>query len=86
MMCDFNKTFFTPEEEIQGQIEHILETLIQNKQCCMCVNSESRLDTEMGYIITTTWCKLTGEYRGHECGKDCPNWKAKCPEYEEMMN
>lgn len=83
MMCDFNKIFRTTDEEIQKQIEHIQKELTLNKCCCVCANSEMRLDTEMGYVVPTTWCKITGEYRDYKRGKSCQNWKAKYPEYEE---
>lgn len=82
MMCDFNKTFFTPKEEIQKQCKCIQALLTHKKGCSVCANSEMRLDTEMGYVVPTTWCKITGEYRDYKCGKSCQNWKAKYPEYE----
>lgn len=82
MMCDFHKTFFTPEEEVQKQLECILKLLTHEKVCSVCANSEKRIDTEMGYITITAWCKISGEYVDYKCGKSCPIWKAKYPQYE----
>lgn len=85
MMCDFNKTFFTPKEEIQKQCECIQALLTHEKVCCVCANSEKRLDTEMGYITFTTWCKISGEYVDYKCGKNCPSWKSKYPQHEKEV-
>lgn len=82
MMCDFNKTFRTTDEEMQKQIGCILKVLTLNKCCCVCANAEKRPDTEMGYIALTTWCKISGEYVDYKRSDSCPNWKAKYPEYE----
>ena len=83
MMCSFNKTFRTTDEEMQKLIDRIHKELTSDKYCCVCANAEKRADTEMGYAFETTWCKITGEYRDTMRCDSCPNWKAQYPEYEE---
>ena len=82
---NFDKTFFITPEEIQKQCECIQALLTHEKVCCVCANSKKRLDTEMGYITFTTWCKISGEYVDYKCGKSCPSWKAKYPQYEKRL-
>lgn len=79
---DFDKTFHITPEESQRQIANLYKNLTRDKSCCVCANSEKMSDSEMGYGIVTTWCRITGDYRDYECGDGCPNWKAKFPEYE----
>ena len=84
MMIDFNKTFNYKPETFENLLRICRRQLTKEKNCSVCNNAEARERFEMGYGVAYTWCKVRKEYRDYCRGIDCPDWKEKYSDYNEI--